>query len=954
MNGGNGGVANGCNNNGARGAAGGAAYITINSTEDLQIDSLTITSNPGDGSAGDASAPASCGCSDEPGGDGGLAYNYIYTNISNITDLNVVIPNSNGGAAQATYQTGDDCDTDCADPGGKAGGATVTFENAYNGTDTINNLDIDINRGTPGASDSTAEASCDDPCSAHDGTSGPITTHNYLTLEFYNVTWDTGTIDIQGDNAGNADVAVACDGDDTYDTESGRAGGNIYYYYYDDFADINNVDMTFVAGQGGDADAKECGGYGSNREADGGTGGTVYVYNYGYSSVYSDEIVNISYNVDGGTGGKGASVNNGDADSTGGSVNVYLYDTLNFGYGTWDINAGDSGDSTDNGDCYGGSATLYNHGSVTFNNTNFNLAAGDPYSGCDANDRHGVNSNLYNYNIMNIYGSDFDLVSSVAAVGSAYQGDVVVNSNGTFRLEDYSEFDCTAATLTGADANLDFNTTLFKIRFSNLTTTAFTTSVDMNTIDEVQFKNSTISLDGDSSPDFNIYTSNVWLHGLTMVTTDTPDTDVYLIYPFEVANDSQGTALGNWVFNETVASITDDDYHSYFTNVNFTKTDGSASPKLYDDTNATCNYEAYIDSEGIGPYKVNITFFNGTNTFAEENETSITSATPANSTILLEGNATVGEIWNCSVALYSDFTTTEVDSETVSHKYPYNLKVYTGNYSDVYTEYSGELTADWNVTLDKGSMNKYIQDSCTSSLCRMPIRFVSDEETQINVSSLSANYGVSSPSTADVTVPFNISTTHSGKINLTKIDFDYLNLTNQTIRVRGYYTIGGTDHYVDDLYLTVYYSNFSINILPTGINYWDIGPNIYTWVQNYIPPFGNDDGDGNPFWNITKESPATHDFDVHVKYNESVDSCATTWFQGENVSSGALHNLTLNTSQQILVYDLDTTGTDISTWTNISCAAQNSTLITPYFCFFSQCEGCVKTSDWDSNCDEIG
>ena len=98
----------------------------------------------------------------------------------------------------------------------------------------------------------------------------------------------------------------------------------------------------------------------------------------------------------------------------------------------------------------------------------------------------------------------------------------------------------------------------------------------------------------------------------------------------------------------------------------------------------------------------------------------------------------------------------------------------------------------------------------------------------------------------------------------------------------------------------------------------------------------------------------SHDIDIFIKYNESVNSCATTWFEGINATSNTKSNVTINASTKTLITSInDTFGDSISSWTNLSCSAANSTLILPYFCFSSMCSDCVRTTDFETNCEWV-
>ena len=113
-----------------------------------------------------------------------------------------------------------------------------------------------------------------------------------------------------------------------------------------------------------------------------------------------------------------------------------------------------------------------------------------------------------------------------------------------------------------------------------------------------------------------------------------------------------------------------------------------------------------------------------------------------------------------------------------------------------------------------------------------------------------------------------------------------------------------------------------------------------------IVPFG-----GNPFYNITQVI-WEHPIDIYVRYNETGNICENTTFLGENKTDSTNFNVVLNTTSKVLIANMSNLDwSSIYTLTNISCSSQQGALFIPYFCFFSHCSECVKSSDWSSNCE---
>lgn len=177
--------------------------------------------------------------------------------------------------------------------------------------------------------------------------------------------------------------------------------------------------------------------------------------------------------------------------------------------------------------------------------------------------------------------------------------------------------------------------------------------------------------------------------------------------------------------------------------------------------------------------------------------------------------------------------------------------------------------------------------------------------------------------------------------------FDFVNSWSGIYNNISYPILNYTTHsdiYVKNVY--VRYSPFNISINPRGISYWDISPNIYSLTQNNVYPYGNANGNGNPFWslNLTKFD---HNTNIYVKYNESVNSCAVT-----RLSSSLGRNVIVNSTAKMLISNQTlSTPASISSLTNLSCSSNPGELILPIFCFYSLCNDCVHTYDAFDGCE---
>lgn len=305
-------------------------------------------------------------------------------------------------------------------------------------------------------------------------------------------------------------------------------------------------------------------------------------------------------------------------------------------------------------------------------------------------------------------------------------------------------------------------------------------------------------------------------------------------------------------------------------------------------------------------------------------------------------------------------TNVELDVDT---NYPQNLSFYFGS-SLLNSSYNipGEVN-DTNtpilVSMLATELNNYMASNCVGATCSVPL--VIADANNATSSGLITIYDILfSMNTTDITYDGSLtnylsSCSENCQVNNTVNDSDggIIRLSDLKINYYGNGSInlnctGGTAS--DEMSLNVLYSPFNVTIIPQSIDYWDVGPNIYSWEQTNIPPFGNANGDGNPFFNVSRVSSGSHAFDVFLRYNESINTCGNVTFEGFNTTSNTSLNITVNTAQQNLIYNISGQN-NVSTWTNISCSASNSTLIIPYFCFFSFCQGCVETVDWNSTCD---
>jgi hypothetical protein len=398
-------------------------------------------------------------------------------------------------------------------------------------------------------------------------------------------------------------------------------------------------------------------------------------------------------------------------------------------------------------------------------------------------------------------------------------------------------------------------------------------------------------------------------------------------------------SFGIWSWNQVTINKSFDEYFLKPKVISLIKKSSDVGSILYNYTNFTCSYNVERSMENESGMYVNISLMkNGVETYSQ-NSVAYNSNTDYNSTVQVNGsNTNIGENWACRYRFYNSvFSQTNLTiNKTISYAYPYNLKIYIG--SDLIGENSGVLNTSENKVFDNGYINKYLQNICNTTTCTVPITFTSEISTKLNLSNLNITYGVDSPidnTTIEISVPFKIYSDTSGIVNLTNFNFNYFDKNaNATIVANGVNYCSATD----TINLEIIYSNFSIGIIPKGITQWNIYPPTPT--SKNVPPFGNKYGDGNPFWNVTALGPRP--MDVYLMYNESLDSCATTWFQGQNITK---INYTLSNTTPKLVFTNYTYGQkiNVSTWTNLSCSWEQEVVL-PFFRFIGICSDCVRTT----------
>ena len=545
-----------------------------------------------------------------------------------------------------------------------------------------------------------------------------------------------------------------------------------------------------------------------------------------------------------------------------------------------------------------GTMTVYLHGNNIFENSIVNASV----TGATLFEIEDDSNTLYNKSTFNFIGT-----------GSTVNYTGIGSTKTEFRE---SVFNCTSASTV---CNFIFNST--EINFYNKTT------IDLNSATNV----------------FKIYADRALFWNFTEDQSAAQDSDFYVK---SVSNSTIGLRGGNtfgaWTWNNSTINQTFDRYFLSPTTLGIIKKSTDVGAILYNSTNFTCTYNVDRSSENESGMYINISFLNNGAEAYSQTGIAYEPNIDYNSTIQVNGsNTDIEQNWSCSYNFYSTgFSYTNVsENKTISVAYPYNLKVYIGD--NLLYSYDGEFTTSVLADMDTAYVNDYTQNYCDTTTCTIPLTFISEISSKINLSHLNISYGVSNPITNannTVSVPFTVYSDAAGIVNVTDLEFVYTDrAANITIVAT---SLSGLS---SNATIETVFSNFSVDINPKGINEWNIYP--ATPTDKSIPPFGNKYGDGNPFWNVT--SLGTIPMDVYLMYNESLVSCATTWFQGHNVTST---NHTLSSTTPNLVFTNYTSGDalNVSTWTNLSCTWEEPIEL-PYFRFVGLCSECVRTTNWYNN-----
>ena len=654
-------------------------------------------------------------------------------------------------------------------------------------------------------------------------------------------------------------------------------GGAITLNYYGTVIE-DDVAYDIDTGRGGG------GGWGN-----GGNGGALI---FNHNSLNYTSIKNISIDMDTGDGmaGGGTSARGGDSDIMLSHILGSRFDFVSFdiqgGDGTprlgagpgrggkvivnltniFSTNLGIISRNGDNGDCAGGTTAgsnnvLYLMGTNNFTTSNISLKVGTYCSG-------QPDEIIFDYG--NIHTNNFILNTSLALSGAS--NDFYYMSNATLSSFRNSTFD-----MDGSPTEVHFNAT--EINFYD------NVLIDLETTTAI----------------FRIYADRALFWNFTVNESSTIDSD---FYNRSVANATIGLRGNNtfgtgWTWN-TLASQVNQTFDHYFfrgTIIELIKKSNDVSSFLYNFTNFTCRFKAEYSNENQTAIKSNISLVKDGVAIYYQNGTDFTSNVLTNSTIVVNGtDTTLGEDWACAIEYYGDFIVTNTTTnKTILTAHPFNITIRVGD--TIAITITGRFNKSEIIDIGTNAINDYIQNTCDTPTCTIPLNFVNLINSALNVSDLNVTYGRDSTieNENETNVAFRVFSTTSGVVNITDIVFTYFTKNaNITVTARN-----SVDNVTRNIEVT--FSNYSVEIIPQSIDTWNIGPNIVSPTDKNVQPYGNYNGKGNPFWGITSYAPKL--MDVYVMYNSSPETtCINVTFNmdieniclqetaNETVSCGGLNS----------------------------------------------------------------
>lgn len=743
----------------------------------------------------------------------------------------------------------------------------------------------------------------------------------------------SGTLSFVGKQAaGNCD-----DGGAGTDLCTAQDQKSITNYFNSTSLILNGSTIYFSGNHGQDGDA--------NDGAIGGDASHITMY------LISDDLVMESTQIDfvGATGGDGDNDWSGRNDGTGSDIKFYVKGIFEGKNNKISLISGDSGDYATAGNAGAGNIVITFVNKTVLESDEWVFSIGDEDSS-NPTSRGGLNANY----------ESLELISTILNHNNPNSGqNVLVNFSTSLLLNDsiiYARHKGASCLPTISYFN---NIKLLETKDSliNLYSAEACKTYLYGSGEEFNFLNNTkvnlSSATGQGYLNITLSSNRAGLPGLVRWNyTELGSVITANVISEQTSyNSSRGslTETGTWTWNHSVNDVVYDDYFTRIKSVGFQKVSSDLGSDLYNYTNFTCKAKVGIGSFLTGTPKINFTIYNETSKQASSNDVGIVSDEFVNATFQINGsNTKISETWNCSVKVYE--TTFENGNSTlknVNYTFPYNVSVWVGQMKKVAGSIpNAYLLDDVNVTLDRGTINEYIQKNCTSSPCLVPIEFRSSTDAIINITSLNVTYGIRNPINPNVTDSYNFpiifNSSREGQLIIEDAYFVYKDSEETDIRVDGRTSIETVTKWV-----SVLYSKFSFNLTPSFVDYYDVYP---LWLsQKDVTPYGQTSS--RSIYNLTRMNNANHTFELRMKMeNGTGASCTDIWFSTDNSKSGGFEVVEGNyTYFKNVTWD-DVNSTELWSWVDFNdCNSTSVRYFFPEFVIKSKANGTVNAVNFWSD-----
>ncbi len=415
-------------------------------------------------------------------------------------------------------------------------------------------------------------------------------------------------------------------------------------------------------------------------------------------------------------------------------------------------------------------------------------------------------------------------------------------------------------------------------------------------------------------------------------------------------NSSRGFIVetGTWSWNDSVYNVIYDDYFTRIQDVKLSKTSSDKGPEFYNNTYFVCKAKVNIGKHLINIPLINFSIYNNGVYFGSDNDAAIIDNEYVTSTTdVSKLDTDLGDNWTCNVKVYNvNFTNELNETEQIVHRYPYNVTIYIGNKGQVAGQLLNQyLKNEVNVPIERGTINEYIQNNCSSFPCTIPLEFRSDTGAIINVSEVSFTYGVSDPvneSTQSTTnYPLMFNSSQEGELLIDDVYFLHESDEQTSIRIKG-----GNEGFYISHWIDVLYSKFTFNLTPKEIDYYDVYP---LWSnQKNVEPFGQNSRVS--IYNLTRMNNTNHSFELRMGIvNGTSNDCTDIYFsESNNINNKFEVNEGVYTSLSNFTWS-NHNNTQLWSWVDFnSCSSEDIRYFFPEFVVKAKAYGTVNsTGFWD-------